>query len=149
MKIYSDYQELEGRVFSTVKECRAAEAEVEAAREVLATKADTSKKKKALADAIAQADAAVTEAYADYETAKEQVRKILEETNNQMENILTPAKAKVKEAEQRRVDAIKAYTDNYGCYQSVYTGERAEKELERFSRQFNSTFADIVNAFLR
>ena len=152
MKIYSDYKELEGQVFNTVRECQLAEAKVETEKAQAveqARKAEVSKKKKELASAIEQADEVVNKAYAKYEQAKQDVRKILEESNTQMENILTPAKAEVAKAEKLRADAIKEYTNAFGAYQSVYTGERAEQELERFNRQFNSTFADILKAFIR
>ena len=151
MKIFSDYKELEGQVFTTVRECQLAEAKVDAEKAKTVEqeqKAQISKRKKELADLITQADNAVAQAYANYEVAKDKVKAILEESNKQMEEILTPAKEAVSTAEKLRVDAIQKYTSEFGSYQSVYTGDRAKQELERFNRQFNSTFSDIVKAFL-
>lgn len=151
MKIYSDYKELEGKVFSTVRECQLAEAKIDADKAAIVEqnkKAELSKKKKEAADAVSKADEALNKAYANYESAKEKVREILEESNKQMEEILTPAKEAVNKAEKLRAEAIQKYTSEFGVYQSVYTGERAQKELERFNKQFNNAFSDIVRAFL-
>lgn len=151
MKIYSDYKELEGTVFNTVKDCQIAEAKVDAEKAQAveqARKAEATKKKKELANAVSKADDAVAKAYSEYEIAKQEVRKILEESNTRMEKILGPAKSAVTKAENVRFEAIKAYNREFGPYQSVYTGERAEKELQRFNQQFNSTFNDLLKAFL-
>ena len=151
MKIYSDYKELEGKVFNTVRECQLAEAKVDADKASIVEqnkKTELSKKKKEAADAVSKADEALNKAYADYESAKEKVREILEKSNKQMEEVLTPAKEAVNKAEKLRAEAIQKYTSEFGAYQSVYTGERAQQELERFNKQFNSAFSDIVRAFL-
>ena len=151
LKIYSDYKELEGKVFTTVRECQLAEAKIDADKAAVVEqnkKAELSKRKKEAADAITKADEALNKAYANYESAKEKVRNILEESNKQMEAILTPAKEAVNAAEKLRASAIQKYTSEFGVYQSVYTGERAQQELDRFNKQFNNAFSNIVKAFI-
>lgn len=149
VKIISEYKELEGQTFNTVQECTDAEAKIEERRAEIASneKLSVTKRKKELAKAISNADAAVQKAYQDYETAKATVRKILEESNEQMMNIINPAKEAITNAEKLRMDAILAYTKEFGSYQSVYTGERAVEEFNRATRPAIS-FADIIKAFI-
>lgn len=144
MKFMSDYKELEGKVFNSINECKDAESKVLKEREALAEKEkDKSKLKKKLSGEVDKAEENLKKAYSDYEAAKEKARKILEESNKQMEDILNPAKQAVKDAESARAEAIKNFNKECGVYQKIYTGEEAQAELDRFNKQFNNLFVDF------
>lgn len=144
MKFMSDFKELNGRVFNSINECKDAESKVLKEREALAEKErDKSKLKKKLSGEVDKAEEALKKAYADYEAAKEQARRILEESNQQMLDILNPAKKAVEDAELARTQAIKNFNKECGPYQKIYTGDAAQAELDRFNKQFNDLFVDF------
>lgn len=144
MKFMSDFKELNGKVFNSINECKDAESKVLKEREALAEKErDKSKLKKKLSGEVDKAEEALKQAYADYEAAKEQARKILEESNQQMLDILNPAKKAVEDAELAKTQAIKNFNKECGPYQKIYTGEAAQAELDRFNKQFNNLFVDF------
>ena len=93
-------------------------------------------------DSVDKAEENLKVAYKNYEEAKESARKILEESNNKMIEILTPAKEAVEVAEKEKAEAIKKFNEECGVYQKVYTGEEAQAELERFNKHFNSIFGN-------
>lgn len=144
MKFMSDYKELEGKIFNSINECKDAEAVILKEREALAVKEkDKSKLKKKLSAEVDKAEENLKLAYSEYETAKEEAKKILEDSNKQMSDILSKAKSKVIEAEKMKTDAIKKFNEECGPYQKVYTGEAAQAELDRFNKQFNNLFVDL------
>ena len=144
MKFMSDFKELDGKVFNSINECKDAESKVLKEREALAEKErDKSKLKKKLSGEVDKTEEALKKAYADYEAAKEQARKILEESNQQMLDIINPAKKAVEDAELARTQAIKNFNKECGPYQKIYTGEAAQAELDRFNKQFNNLFVDF------
>ena len=146
MKIYS---ELLNRLFDTAEECNEAEIQYQKEKEEEeARKKETalniSKEKKELANAVELAESALTKAYDDYEIAKEEVRKILEESNQKALDILTPAKENIKKAQEERYKAISAFNNKFGIYTTTYSGDRAWKEFKRATSWIN----DIFNNFL-
>ena len=146
MKFVSDFKELNGKVFNSINECKDAESKVLKEREALAEKErDKSKLKKKLSGEVDRAEEDLKKAYANYEYAKEQVKKILEESNKQMIEILDPAKKAVEEAEEAKTRAIQNFTKECGPYQKIYTGEAAQAELDRFNKQFNNFFVDFFS----
>ena len=147
MKIISDYKELEGKSFATIRECAEAEAQVDAVRAKNAEKA-SSKQRKECADAIDLADKKVKDAYDNYEKVKKEVQKILEDSNEKMTQMINSATSAIKAAEKERRDAILNYTNKFGTYQKVYTGNRAIEECQRMEKQIASNWTDIVRTFL-
>lgn len=144
MKFMSDFKELNGKIFNSINECKDAESKILKEREALAEKErDKSKLKKKLSGEVDKAEEALKKAYADYEAAKERARKILEESNQQMLDILNPAKKAVEDAELAKTQAIKNFNKECGPYQKIYTGEAAQAELDRFNKQFNNLFVDL------
>lgn len=144
MKFMSDFKELDGKVFNSINECKDAESKVLKQREALAEKEkDKSKLKKKLSGEVDKAEENLKKAYADYESAKERAREILEESNKQMLDILNPAKKAVEDAELAKTQAIKNFNKECGPYQKIYTGEAAQAELDRFNKQFNNLFVDF------
>ncbi len=97
-------------------------------------------RKKTLATAIEVADAELEKAYKEFEAAKESCKKILDESNAKMVEILKPATELVKNAERARLDAVKAFNKEFGVFKTSYTGERAQKEFERSSKIFEELF---------
>lgn len=147
MKIISDYKELAGKTFTTIKECAEEEARIDALRAETAKK-DLSNQKKQCANAIDLADQKVRAAYDNYEKVKVEVAKILEESNAKMTQLINDATALIREAENERRDAILNYTSKFGTYQKVYTGNRAIEECQRMQNQIASNWGSIVNNFL-
>lgn len=148
MKFMSDFKELDGKIFNSINECKDAESKILKEREALAEKErDKSKLKKKLSGEVDRAEEALKKAYADYEAAKEQARKILEDSNKQMLDILNPAKKAVEDAELARTQAIKNFNKECGPYQKIYTGEAAQDELDRFNKQFNNLFVDFFKGW--
>lgn len=85
--------------------------------------------KKQLAAEVEAADVAVKEAYANYESAKVKVEELSKKYLDEINAILDPAKKSVKDAEQRRYDAIKNFNNSFGAYQVTYNGARAAEEF--------------------
>ena len=149
MKFMSDFKELEGKIFNSINECKDAEAKILKDREALAEKErDKSKLRKKLSAEVDKAEENLKAAYKEYEAAKETVRKLLDESNKQMLEILTPAKEAVAKAEKEKTEAIKKFNAECGVYQKVYTGEEAQAELERFNKNFNNLFVDFFKRWI-
>ena len=144
MKFMSDFKELEGKIYNSIDECKDAEAGILKQREDLSNQErEKSKLKKKLSAEIDKAEENLKIAYKEYDDAKEAARKILEESNNQMINILQPARDKVAAAEERKSEAIQKFNTECGVYQKVYTGAEAQAELERFNKNFRNIFVDF------
>jgi hypothetical protein len=149
MKILSEYKELAGQVFDSIEACAAAERAVDKARnDAKEQNAKVSARKRELATAIEVAEKSVKDAYDSRIKVKEEVQKILEESNKKMMAMLDDANVKVRDAEKARRDAILAYNNEFGTYQAVYTGERAQREFDRLAKQFDSTFTDMIRRFI-
>lgn len=147
MKIISEYEELKGKIFSTIEQCAEEEARIDALRAESA-KQDLSKQRKQYANAIEDADKKVKEAYDNYETVKEKVREILEESNKQMTDLISEASSKIKEAESERRHAILDYTSKFGIYLKVRTKDRAVEDYTRFEKSLSDDWNNLVNKFL-
>lgn len=144
MKFMSDFKELEGKIYNSINECKDAESAILKQREEVSVKEkEKSKLKKKLSAEVDKAEEDLKVAYAEYEAAKEAAKKILEESNKQMLDIINPAKEKVANAEKAKTDAIKKFNAECGAYQKVYTGAEAQAELERFNKNFNNLFVDF------
>lgn len=148
MKIISDYKELAGQVFDSVEKCAAEEAKIDKAREKAKKAEGVANRKKVLADKVDAAEKSVKLAYDQYNKAKEEVRKILEESNKKMNEILANAESQVTKAESDRRDAIIAYNQEFGAYQAVYTGDRAQKEFDRIIKQMDNSLTDMIRKFI-
>ena len=148
MKIVSEYKELEGQVFNTVKECETAEHKVDEQRKALSKKEkDMSKLKKSLAAQVDKAEEDLKAAYQNYDEAKETAKKIVEEANKLISETLQPAKKAVRDAEAARTEAIINYNKQCGPYQKVYTGDKAKEEYLRMTEQIDSVFNSIWKNF--
>lgn len=154
------YSELLNKYFDDEKECHKAELEFQVAKEqaekkkqeeakaLEVKKAEISKEKKVMADAIQEAETELNEAYANLKIAKEQVQKILEESNKQMDAILKPAKEAVREAENKKFNAICEFNKKFGVYTKVYNGDKALEEFNRNRLFFNEIFNDFFKPFV-
>lgn len=105
-------------------------------------KAERSKQKKEYADKIEKAQSDVDKAYEDLETAKEEVREILEASNARMNKILNEAKDKVRAAEKTKMDALSEFNKRFGAYTTSYTGEKAEAEYNKLLKKFDTGWFD-------
>ena len=144
MKFYSEKL---NQIFDTPEELQAAEA---------ATKSTVKKKKaaatpaekpvespeaitrKQLAADVESAEQSVKAAYADYEAAKVKAEELSKQYLAQVDAILEPAKKAIKDAEQKRYQAIKNFNEKFGAYQVTYTGARAADEMIKAMNSINS-----------
>lgn len=144
MKIVSEYKELEGKTFDTVKACQDAEAAVDKERKAaVARDKEASKLRKTLAADVDKAEKQLTDAYIAYDKAEEKVKALLDEFNKQRNDILEPAKKAVRDAEEARTQAIISYNKQCGPYQKTYTGDKAQEEYLRMVKNFDA----VVNNF--
>lgn len=142
MKFYSD---LISKFFDTEEECVKAEKEFtekqeakEAERKAKASL--VSKEKKELSDAVEAAEAKLSKAYENYDLVKEEVKKILEESNKKALELLNPAKEAIREAQKERYTAISEFNKKYGIYTAQYTGDRAFKEFKQATNWIEDFF---------
>ena len=101
--------------------------------------------KKELAAEVELADEAVKEAYANYQSAKVKAEELSKKFLADVNAIMDPAEKAVKDAEQRRYNAIKNFNDSYGAYQVTYSGSRAAEEFIKAissMKRNNSFFKD-------
>lgn len=94
--------------------------------------------RKKLATAVEAADEAVKDAYAKYETAKVKAEELSKKYLEEVEAILEPARKTVREAEQKRYEAIRKFNDSFGAYQVTYNGARAADELMKAINNINA-----------
>ncbi len=87
--------------------------------------------KKLMAKAVEDADAEIDAAQEQYADAIKQAREIIEKANKEAEAITSPAKEKLKNARQKRYNAISAFNKKYGPYSVMYSGDRAYAEFKR------------------
>ena len=142
MKYYSD---IVNKVFDSEEECVNAEKEFNEKKEAAeaerkAKAALVSKEKKELSDAVEAAESKLSKAYEEYDLAKEEVKKILEESNQKALDILNPAKEAIREAQKERYTAISEFNKKYGIYTAQYTGDRAFKEFKRATNWIEDFF---------
>lgn len=130
------YSEILKSLFETERECESAEEEYlkkqqKEEAEKKAKAALVSKEKKELSDAVDLAEANLSKAYENYDLVKEEVRKIIEESNKKALDILNPAKEAIKAAQKEKYTAISNFNKKYGTYTAQYTGDKAYKEFKR------------------
>lgn len=110
---------------------------------VLAEKKQTSLDKKNLSKKIEETENALALAYEDYDKAKAEVKKILEESNIKCQKILQEANDKITKAKLTNTKAVREFTDKYGTYTVTYTGKKAQEEWERHLKYFDKVFRDF------
>ena len=105
--------------------------------------------RKELAANVDKADAALKQAKADYDIAKQQVEELSKSYLEAVDAVMEPAKKAVSDAEKAKYKAIKEFNDSYGAYQVTYTGARAAeemlktlRELDRAGSLFDTLFTD-------
>ena len=149
------YSELLKKTFDTAEDCEKAEAE-ENERLAEAEKKEIAivNEKKQYAEEIDEAETMVNAAYDELSAAKKQAQELREEYRKKVrelqdaleENIaavLTPAQQKVNEAEQHKLEALQKFTEKYGAYKKVYTGNKALEEYHRMHRTLDSLFNNL------
>lgn len=149
------YSELLKKTFDTVEDCEKAEAE-ENTRLAEVEKKETAlaNEKKQYAAAIDDAEAAVNAAYDELSNAKKRVQEMREEYRKKVRelqksleddiaDVLTPAQEKVDNAEQKKLEALQKFTEKYGAYKKVYTGNKALEEYHRMHRTLDSLFNNL------
>ena len=149
------YSEHLDKYFDTEKECQDAEAKYAEAMEAKsralaaakekeeARKNELSKEKKVLADAVDEADKAVSTAYSNLEVVYAEANDILREAKQKANKLVDEAKTQLKNAQQKKFEAVSKFNEKFGTYTTTYTGDRALEELRRATSWVN----DIFNNF--
>lgn len=160
------YSEVLDKYFESKKECQKAELQYrlqEAEKEAKAKKAEeerakmlkiaedakreaaavASKEKKELSNAVEAADAKLTEAYHNYEVKQEEVKKLKEEYEAKIVELINPAKKAIRDAQQERYEAIAKYNKKYGIYEVRYSGDKAYNELKRATAMLDNLFDSL------
>jgi len=131
------FSELLNKNFDTVEELQAAETEKNA--EI----AKSTNEKKAMAKKVEETEAELKKAYDNYELAKQEASKIAEEANKKIADLLNPAKEAIYDAQQNRYNAISEFSDKYGKYSVIYTGDRAFQEMQRMKKHMDNILTQI------
>lgn len=140
MKFYS---EILKNFYDTEAQCH--EAEEVHNKELEAKKMQeslVSKEKKQMSKRIEECDVALENAYAAYEAAKEKAKEILEKSNQEISDIITPAYDEVKKAQRQKLEALQDFNRKFGTYTTTYNGEKAVQEFNRATKWFD----DLISA---
>lgn len=105
--------------------------------------------KKDLAAKVEQASAKVDEANNIYDAAKEKASDIINKAKEEAASILDAARAKVREAEKARYEALATFNEKFGPYTTTLTGEKAAAEYSKSIRRFNDVFTDFLADMFR
>lgn len=149
------YSELLKKTFDTVEDCEKAEAE-ENTRLAEVEKKETAlaNEKKQYAVQIEEAENNLNAAYDELASRKKQVQALRDEYRKKVNDLrkeleeeiatlLVPAQEEVDKAEQKKLEALQKFTEKYGAYKKVYTGNRALEEYHRMHRTLDSLFNNL------
>ena len=128
------FSELTKQNYRTVEALQLAESEFTQAQEASkssSSKKECNKRKKALADKVAEADKQLAEAEAQLKAAEAEVEKISQEYLAKVDAILKDAQTRVSDAEKARFKAISDFNAEFGVYSTTITGEKAAHEFDR------------------
>lgn len=147
MKFYSEHTK---KFYDSEEDCKNAEEEfnrqkAEKEEEEKSKMLAVSKEKKELANAIETADANLNKAYEEYELAQKEAKKIMDEAIQKSNEILTPAKENIKNAQVEKYKAISAFNKKYGTYTTTYTGDKAYNEFRRTSDWIDNLFSKFFS----
>lgn len=98
-----------------------------------------SKEKKELSEKIEETESLLNIAYKDYEDVLSEVRRLNDEHNGKIQQMLGDAEEKLANAKTAHYQAVRDFTRKYGVYRKIYTGEEAEQR-EKIIRDVFNTF---------
>lgn len=142
MKFYSEKL---NKFFDTEEECYDAERAQNSEgvkKETEVNKAESNEKKQYVKK-IEEADNNLEIEYLNYNEAKKKVIELKKKNDAECEKILTEARKALKEAQNKKFDAVQSFTEKYGPYKVSYTGEKALQEMRRHVDMSN----DFLNWF--
>lgn len=157
MKYYSEKLK---KPFDTEEDCVKAEKEFdkeqkriqeELDKAIAAKKAEDEKlnaSKKELAKVIEAAQAELDEAKSIHEAAKQKADEIMAEAKQKAAEVINAASVKVREASQKKYEAVKAFTNKFGPYTISLTGDKAAKEFNEVIKGINDMFYDALKGVL-
>ena len=102
------------------------------------------KLKKELAGAIDAADETLNLAYKHLADTKAECKKLADETNAKIREMLNAARKSVTDAEKARVNAISEFNKKFGPFQKCYSGDKAKEELQRMNSIFDELFGMFI-----
>lgn len=103
--------------------------------------------KKQLAAKVDEADQFLVKANSELALAEKRVEELSQEYLKACDEILRPAKQKVKDAQKAKYDAIAEFNQEYGAYQVLLTGPRAADEMIRAINEMNARTANMFRHF--
>lgn len=151
------YSEITKKTYDTEDECQKEELKFKEEKDKVQKQLDKALKereekekvkeasKKELAKKIEEAEQEVTEANNLYETAKEKAKAILDEAKAKANTILDTAKEKVKEAQEKKYNAVAEFNKQFGPYTTTLTSAQAAQVYNDTIRKIN----DFWNSFWR
>ena len=135
----------DGKEYSTVEECNAAELEFDKQQEEkqkadeAASKQKAAEERKELATKIDVASDAYSAALKSYDEAKAKARKLVDDANVEASKILDEAKKKVNEAASEKRNAVIEYNNKFNKpYVKYITGDEAKREYTRIVDEMNN-----------
>ena len=139
------FSEMLNKFFDEEKELTEAEANYEKLQqEKEEEKAKEKQNKKLMAQAIEEADKEIDEAQENYIRATKEAKELIKQSTEEADKkLIIPAQERLKDARQKRYDAIKQFNEKYGPYSVTYTGNKAYTEFKRnydFINQFFDNF---------
>lgn len=124
------------------KKCREEQERKALEEKIAKEKAELGARKKEKAKSIEDATEKLEYFKKEYEVAKIEAKKLIEEANKQAEDMLKAVAKKVEEASAERMNAIAEFNKEFGPYQTTLTGNDALNEYNKIVKQFNDTFFD-------
>lgn len=143
MKFYSEKLD---QLFSTIEDLETAENSSKAKKSKKQVKEEPvcEPTRKDLAAKIDAAEAALKDAYANYEATKLKAEELSKKYLEEIDKMMIPAKEAITTAEKNRYQAIKEFNKYFGGYQVTYTGDRAAEEmLKALTSMQNKLFGDF------
>lgn len=142
------YSEILKKKFDTVEDLESAEkAHLEQENKSKVEKNQISKKKKELSVAYETAEEKLRLAQENYRSVLDECRELRKCVNQKIKENLEAARNEVENAEIESYNALNAFNREFGPYQKVYSGEKAEKEFKKISGMFDSIFNSFFNMF--
>lgn len=159
LNVMKYFSEKLNKTFDTPRACEEAEAQYDkeqerikkelerAVKEKEQKEAELAKSKKEASKAIEEATASLQEANKLYEVARQKAADILDASNKEANSILDAAAAKVKKAQEERLQAVLAFNKKYGTYTTTLTGKEAADEYQKCLKELSNTFKNIWRDF--
>ena len=153
------YSEITKKTYDTEDECQKEELKFKEEKDKVQKELDKALKereekdkvketsKKELAKKIEEAEQEVTEANNLYDTAKEKAKAIMDEARKKANVILDTAREKVKEAQEKKYNAVAEFNKQFGPYTTTLTSAQAAQIYNNTLRKINDFWDNLFWRF--